>query len=370
MDDSTDKNELDHAWKPVILSPRDQVDKDVVTKLKDTGKVMFFDTFELQLTELIKTSNPKRSLSLEELSEKKVEFYTASGNSAQESGNWIYYPWRKTLVRILEEKDFIRLRTVRNKYKITEEEQQKLQEQSIGVIGLSVGQSVALCLAMERCFGELRIADFDTLDLSNMNRIRTGLFNLGLKKSWIVAREIAEIDPYLKVSLFNDGISEANLEEFLTWNGKKLDLLIEECDSLPVKIQSRMKAKSLGIPVIMDTSDRGMMDIERFDKEPERPIFHGLLADFGKEADLIAKLPDKGKDIMMALLQFDNLSQRVQYSFSELGKSITSWPQLASSVVLGGAACCHYARMILLGLPVASGRFYVDLDQIINLNEG
>lgn len=71
MDDSTNKNELDHAWRPVILSPRKQVDKDVVAKLKDTGKVMFFDTFELQLTELIKTMNPKRSLSLEELSEKK-----------------------------------------------------------------------------------------------------------------------------------------------------------------------------------------------------------------------------------------------------------------------------------------------------------
>ncbi|MDN3686743.1 ThiF family adenylyltransferase [Cyclobacterium jeungdonense] len=370
MDDSTNKNEFDHAWKPVILSPRDQVDKNVVTKLKDTGKVMFFDTFELQLTELIKTMNPKRSLSLEELSEKKIDYYKASGNSAQECGNWIYYPWRKTLVRVLEEKDFIRLRTIRNKYKITEEEQQKLREQAIGVIGLSVGQSVALCLAMERCFGELRIADFDTLDLSNMNRIRTGLFNLGLKKSWIVAREIAEIDPYLKVSLFNDGVSEANLEEFLTWKGKKLDLLIEECDSLPVKIQSRIKAKRLGIPVIMDTSDRGMMDIERFDQEPGRPIFHGLLGGFGEEADLMAKIPDRGKEIMMALLQFDNLSERVKYSFLELGKSITSWPQLASSVVLGGAACCHYARMILLGLSVASGRFYVDLDQIIDLNEG
>ena len=27
----------------------------------------------------------------------------------------------------------------------------------------------------------------------------------------------------------------------------------------------------------MDTSDRGMLDIERFDLEPERSIFHGLV---------------------------------------------------------------------------------------------
>ena len=29
----------------------------------------------------------------------------------------------------------------------------------------------------------------------------------------------------------------------------------------------------------MATSDRGLIDVERFDLEPERPIFHGLLGD-------------------------------------------------------------------------------------------
>jgi tRNA A37 threonylcarbamoyladenosine dehydratase len=62
-------------------------------------------------------------------------------------------------------------------------------------MGLSVGQSVSLALAMERSFGELRIADFDELDLSNINRIRTGVYNLKIQKTVIVAREIAEIDP-------------------------------------------------------------------------------------------------------------------------------------------------------------------------------
>ena len=71
----------------------------------------------------------------------------------------------------------------------------------------------------------------------------------------------------------------------------------------------------------------------------------------------------------MSLLQFDSLSPRVKFSFSELGKTITSWPQLASSVFLGGAACCHYARLLLLNQKVDSGRFYVDLDKIINFNE-
>jgi len=42
------------------------------------------------------------------------------------------------------------------------------------------------------------------------------------------------------------------------------------------KIESRYKARELHIPVVMDTNDRGMLDVERFDLEPERAILHGL----------------------------------------------------------------------------------------------
>ncbi|WP_339922892.1 ThiF family adenylyltransferase [uncultured Cyclobacterium sp.] len=368
MENSIKINEFNQAYKPVLFSPRNKKDKKDLKQLKETGKVMFFDSFDLQLSELIKTQNPKRKLSHEEAAEKKNEYFSNSGFSESENGVWVFYPWRNTAVRILEEKDFVKLRTIRNRYKITDEEQDLLQNKIIGIIGLSVGQSVAISLAMERCFGELRIADFDTLDLSNMNRIRTGVYNIGIKKSWIVAREIAEIDPYLKVTLYNEGIIEDNINDFFNLNGK-MDLLIEECDSLPIKILSRIKAKALKIPVMMDTSDRGMIDIERFDQEPERLIFHGLLTEYGPEGEIISKLQEKAKDIMMSLLQFDNLSPRVKFSFSELGKTITSWPQLASSVFLGGAACCHYARLLLLNHKVKSGRFYVDLDKIIDFNE-
>jgi len=368
MENSKTIGEFDQSYKPILLSPREKKDLAIVKKLKDNTGIMLFDTFELQLSELIKIQNPKRKLSLEEMSEKKVEYYEKSGNTAFENGNWVYYPWRNTLIRILEENDFVKLRTARNRYKITEEEQEQLSKKKIGVIGLSVGQSVALSLAMERCFGEIRIADFDELDLSNLNRIRTGLYNLGLKKSWIVAREIAEIDPYLKVTVFNEGVYENNIDDFFKLGGK-LDLLIEECDSLPIKILSRLKAKAMKIPVMMDTSDRGMMDIERFDLIPQRPIFHGLLQSFGDEARLLEILPTTGKEVMMAILQYEQLSERVKFSFSELGKSITSWPQLASSVLMGGAACCHYARLMLLDQNRFSGRFYIDLDEIINFNE-
>src|SRR5690606_5917140 len=109
-------------------------------------------------------------------------------------------------------------------YKITPEEQEELRKKKIGVIGLSVGQSVSLTLAMERICGEIRLTDFDILELTNLNRIRTGVHTIGLKKVYAVAREIAEIDPYIRVRCFPEGLHEENMDSFFLENGK-LDLL-------------------------------------------------------------------------------------------------------------------------------------------------
>ncbi len=64
------------------------------------------------------------------------------------------------------------------------------------------------------------------------------------------------------------------MDDFFTGNGK-LDLLVEESDGFDIKILSRYKARDLKIPVIMEASDRCMVDVERFDLEPNRSILHG-----------------------------------------------------------------------------------------------
>lgn len=343
----------------LILDPKVNTDWTEIQKLHSESQVQIVDMIDAQVSDLIKISHPQRRLSNEEVERKIEEFFNDVDRSRY--GNWIYYPWKNTLVHLLPEAEFVQVRTSRNKYKYTEAEQELMATKRIGVVGLSVGQSVAVCLAMERTFGELRIADFDTLDLSNMNRIRTSVVNLGLRKTDIVVREIAEIDPYLKIKVFSDGLTEENMNAFFT-DGGPLDLLIEECDSLPMKLLARLTAKSLRIPVLMDTSDRGMVDVERFDLEPTRPILHGYLADFGEESELLQKLEENRNQMMMAILDFDQLSERARNSIQEIGRSITTWPQLASSVVMGGAMCAYFAKRILCGQIIESGRVYVDLD--------
>ncbi len=344
----------------LVLNPKETKEAAKISALKKKPSLQIIDEIGIQVAELIKLQNPSERLSAEDLERMAKDFF--KGKNKDEYGSWVYYPWKNSLVHVLPEIDFVAVRTARNKYKITASEQALLATKKIGVVGLSVGQSVAICLAMERSFGELRIADFDTLELGNMNRLRTSVLNLGVEKTQLVVREVAEIDPYLNVKVYPMGLTEENMDSFLK-EGGDLDLLIEECDNLSMKILCRLKAKSLGIPVLMDTSDRGMMDIERFDLEPERPIFHGMLTKFGDENQLIDGLDENKNNILMTILDFERLSERAKSSIQEIGKSITTWPQLASSVLMGGAMCAHFAKRILCGQIKGSGRAYIDLDE-------
>lgn len=321
------------------------------------------DDIHSQIKELLKIRNPFRRIAEEEYPE-MVEAHL-EGIDPEEYGVWVYYPWSKRLVHILPEKEFIEVRTSRNQHKITEEEQKILAGKKIGIIGLSVGQSIALTLAMERVGGELRLADFDTAELSNLNRIRTGIHNLGVLKVVMAAREIAEIDPFLRVKIYEKGLQNDNIDDFFGKNDAALDLLVEVCDGLDMKIASRFKAREMQIPVVMDTNDRGMLDIERFDLDPDRAILHGYAGTLNPEN---VKTISEGERLgyILKMVGADTLSPRMKASMMELGQTIGTWPQTASSVVLGGAITTDVVRRILLDQFHESGRYYVDIEKLIS----
>ncbi|WP_410221222.1 Rv1355c family protein [Pedobacter sp.] len=332
--------------------------------IENNNRIEVFDSIVAQVSEYLKCVKPSLALLPKIEFEKLVEQRFAD-KSTDYYGIWVFYPWNNRLVHLLNEEEFREVRTNRNKYKITSEEQHTLSQKKIGIMGLSVGQSVALTLAMERGFGELRIADFDALDLSNLNRIRTGTHHIGLPKTVIVAREIAELDPYLKVTCFHEGITADNLDIFLNGNSK-LDLLIDECDSFDIKINARKKAKALGIPVLMEGSDRGTIDIERFDLEPQRPVLHGMVDHLDMDNYANLKTMEERLPYISAVTGIETLSPRMKASAVELMATISTWPQLASAVTFGGGVSADLSRKILLNQLNISGRFFLDLDELIS----
>jgi nitroreductase len=349
----------DLTYRPLIFSlPKDETALRAL--VKERPGIRISDRLPAQLRELAKSLNPSVKFTEESLQSEVDKLLNK--RDLMHYGSWVFYPWNNHLVHLLGETEFGIVRTDRNRNKITRLEQAELTKKKIGVIGLSVGQSVSLTMALERTFGEIRLADFDTLDLSNLNRIRTGVHHLGMNKAVITAREIAEIDPYLRVTCFTDGLTQANIDAFFT-EGGQLDILVEECDSVDIKILARQKAKALGIPVVMDMSDRGCLDVERFDLEPDRPIMHGWIDHLDLEA---AKRPMSAEEkvpYMLPITGVETLSPRMKASVIELGQTISTWPQLATSVVLGGALAGDAVRRIALDQFHASGRWFVDLEE-------
>lgn len=334
--------------------------------LNSTIRISLFDVLQGQLEELIRSRYPGRNFNKKEL--RKLTKVSLGNHSLDEYGVWVYYPWSFRLVHILDKEEFIELRTNRNQYKITIEERAVLAKQKIGIIGLSVGKAIAITMALERVFGEIRLADFDVLELSNLNRIQSGIHNLGLSKVINAAREIKEIDPFLKVTCYAEGINEANLDDFLT-KGGKLNILLDECDGLDMKILCRQKARELKIPVVMDTSDRGMIDVERFDLETDRPILHGLIDHL--DVTKIKGLTNEEKiPYILPMVGMDKISTRLKASMLEVEQSISTWPQLASAVTMGGGMTTDVCRRIALNHFRSSGRYYVDLEELISDKEG
>ncbi|OCB45776.1 hypothetical protein A5721_15110 [Mycobacterium vulneris] len=273
-----------------------------------------------------------------------------------EPTRWAYYPWRRTLVHLLGPDAFNRLRLDRNRNLITADEQRRLSGLKIGVVGLSVGHAIAHNLATEGLFGEIRLTDFDELELANLNRVPGTVFDLGVNKAVVAARRIAEIDPYLTVRIDRGGAVAESIDEFL----QGLDIVVEECDSLDAKVLVREAARARRLPVLMTTSDRGLLDVERFDLEPARPVLHGLLGDLA--ARDLAGLSSKDKvPHVLRILDAPQLSPRMAASLVEVGKTLSTWPQLAAEVVLGATVVANAVRRIGLGEPMPSGRVRVDV---------
>jgi hypothetical protein len=124
----------------------------------------------------------------------------------------------------------------------------------------------------------------------------------------------------------------------------------------------RRIAQKNRIPVVMETSDRGMLDIERFDLYPDLPIFHGKLEGPVSPEQLLIENP---KELVLRIIDPSQASQRGAYSLTKMGSEIRTWPQLAEDVLLGGASAAKACRNILLGNPVKTGRHYIDIDEII-----
>jgi tRNA threonylcarbamoyladenosine dehydratase len=353
------------ALKPLILKEGRYKKSQVSAFKRKASKVK--DIYLDQLKELFEVKNPRLIFGLE-FKRKFSEFKKIKNKEGLElSGNWIYYPWNKTLLHTLTEKENNLLRTNRNKNIITAKEQEKLSDFTIVIAGLSVGGNITTTLLHNGFPKNLKLADFDTLDTTNLNRVRAKLSDVEESKIDIVSKQLYELDPYVNLKLFPKGLSEKNIKSFVSGKPKP-KLIFEIIDDFEIKILLRKEARKRRVPVVMLTSlgDNVLIDIERYDINPKTKLFNGKVSEKILNDILAGNINEKDKHkYAVAIVESKNLPPRLRKSIKEIGKTLVGRPQLMSTVTVASGIAALIARKIALGGKVSNRRTLIELNGII-----
>jgi hypothetical protein len=168
----------------------------------------------------------------------------------------------------------------------------------VGVIGVSVGGNVLEGWLREARPRAVKIADLDWVEVTNLNRAeRLSIRHLAasraarfdrrdpydvprLQKVDCTAYEQHLVDPYLKIFLYREGITRANINRFLMGDGMAeppLHVVVEELDDLKLKIVIREHARSQGVDVAMLSDFGHSVNVlwNMFGAHPDAPLGAG-----------------------------------------------------------------------------------------------
>lgn len=346
-------------------------DQQIFRRMIDEGKIIkILDTVDQQIEDLFLIRNPEYRYNKNYKNNlKKFKKEILAKSTMETFGNWFYFPKSYLLVHYLPQELHQELRTARNRNLITEKEQKKFYNFSVGIAGLSVGSHAAFTLTIMGGGGLLKLADPDTLSASNLNRVRYDFTQIGKSKAILTADGIKKINPYSKLQIYPNGINENNITDFLA-GPPKINVLVEEVDDLKLKFELRFFAKKHRIPVVMatDNGDNIIVDIERYDQEKNLPIFNGLVGNLTYKE--FKKIPTEVlRTLVGNIVGIDYVTNRVLYSLSEVGSTLYSWPQLGDAANLCGSVITYLIKSLALNNPLRSGKYAVNLDNIFGMEE-
>jgi molybdopterin/thiamine biosynthesis adenylyltransferase len=357
---------------PTLIDATDPAAEAKLRELVSRRRPKFvIDSLEEQLAEVFFIRNPSADARSDNTRRELARFvreHVPDPARPWAAGTWAYFPWNDHLVRYLPEDMHFEVRTSRNRELVSRPAQVAFYEARVAIAGLSVGNNITLTMALAGGPKHMRLADPDVMSASNLNRIRRPVSTVGRRKVVVASQEIYEINPYAELETFPDGLSDANIDRFLT-HPEPVDVVVAVMDSAPMQIALRLAAKRLRLPFVMglDIGDSGFIDVERFDLDPHRPPFHGKFTE--RELRRVSATKDP-VDLVRFFTQAGDLS-RLDPGFMRsvprvLRRELAGWPQLAGTVALTSAMVCYAVRRIILNEPLAQGGRTMSLDDALD----
>jgi len=132
---------------------------------------------------------------------------------------------------------------------LTEWEQLALRGKRIAIAGMGGVGGVHLLTLARFGIGAFHIADFDRFDIVNFNRqIGANVETIGRPKVDVLAEMALAINPELRLTRFESGINDDNIEAFLDG----VDVFVDGFDFFEIEIRSRVYARCAerGIPAL------------------------------------------------------------------------------------------------------------------------
>jgi molybdopterin/thiamine biosynthesis adenylyltransferase len=331
--------------RPALLTK----ETDVVVLRASHPELVEVDAFDRQIKELFFIDNRSFIGSPKEESY-ATEDFKKYASSKEDAFVYVYFPWLNTLVKTVGADDYYTLKTNRNQDLITAEEQKKLRDYKVAVLGMSVGSNIAFVLTQAGISNRIVLADFDELDTTNLNRILAGVHEVGLNKTVVAAHRVYEDNPFADVTTLPEGVNETNLEELI--KAGHVNCIVEEIDDIPFKIHARLLAMRYKIPVVMvtDNGDGIVLHVERYD------LGHDKI--WGKPHSYYEEKLAEGpmtkekaggiimQDIVGGVHRVD--SNMIASVKRVLARELVSWSQLGSAAILGAVVATYAIKRIAL----------------------
>lgn len=162
------------------------------------------------------------------------------------------------------------------------EAQERLMASSVLIVGLGgLGSPAAMYLATAGV-GHLLLADFDAVDLSNLQRqILHTNERIGMPKADSARLALEALNPEVRLTTIKHSLSEDQLPDLLT----KVDLVVDASDNFPTRFALNRACVAARIPLVSGAAIRMEGQVTAFSGQPGAPCYRCLYPDDGSIDD-------------------------------------------------------------------------------------
>lgn len=172
---------------------------------------------------------------------------------------------------------------------VTKSQQTRFKDAKIAVIGCGGIGGGAIEMLARMGIGELNLIDEDEFDFSNLNRqLLSSTETIGLPKSEVAKERVRKINPYTKVTQFNEKLTINNVDKVV----KDCDCVIDALDNIYTRIIISRYTQENDIPFIHGAIHGTMGQLSVFTKDTKSYEELFALPSFKKELN-----EDTGKEL-------------------------------------------------------------------------